>query len=148
MVAEEMAVYRLMWERRHELLAYQSSILIEELSEKGYPTTLQFLVDAEKGEFESDSVEKDFELSAKLGELSTFDEEKSRLLADTVIKGQEMLNNSVHSQSNIPLTWEENIVDVPIDPYRLAQLVLKSEYVLICYIRTSFHAFSVFYNLT
>ena len=119
-----------MWERRHELLAHQASILIEELSEKGYPTTLQFLVDAEKGEFESDSVEeKDLELSVKLGELSSFDEEKSRLIADTVIKGKEMLNNSIHAQSNIPLTWKENIVDVPIDSDRLAQLVLKSEYV-------------------
>lgn len=127
MVAEEMVVYRQMWERRHELLAHQASILIEELSEKGYPTTLQFLIDAEKGEFESDGVaEKDSELSAKLGGLSTFDEEKSRHLADTVIKGQEILNSSVH---NVPLTWEENIVDVPIDTDRLAQLVLKSEYV-------------------
>ena len=81
----ELALYIGQWQRHYDLMTHQEHQIRELLFEKGYDVSTEFLHAVETGRLDG-TEEKDPDLLGPLGELTASEEDKSRLLADDVIR--------------------------------------------------------------
>jgi hypothetical protein len=121
----ELALYISQWQRHYDLMTHQEHQIREFLFEKGYDVSMEFLQAVETGHLDGDE-EKDLDLLDSIGALSAAEEDKSRILADDVIRQRAPLEASSHRNGGEP-SWTERVVDVPVSDTAMTQLTLKAE---------------------
>jgi hypothetical protein len=121
----ELALYISQWQRHYDLMTHQEHQIREFLFEKGYDVSMEFLQAVETGHLDGDE-EKDLDLLDSIGALSAAEEDKSRILADDVIRQRAPLEASSQRNGGEP-SWTERVVDVPVSDAAMTQLTLKAE---------------------
>ena len=106
-------------------MTHQEHQLRELLFEKGYDVSMEFLQAVETGVLDGDE-DKDPDLLGTVGELTSSEEEKSRILADDVIRQRAPVEASFSSNDGEP-SWTERVVDVPVSDTIMSQLTLKAQ---------------------
>jgi hypothetical protein len=124
-VEVELALYISQWQRHYDLMTHQEHQIRELLFEKGYDVSMEFLQAVETGQLDGDD-EKDPDLLDSIGALSAAEEDKSRILADEVIRQRVPLEASYTRNGGEP-SWTERVVDVPVSDAVMTQLTLKAE---------------------
>ena len=121
----ELALYTSQWQRHYDLMTHQEHQIRELLFEKGYDVSIEFLQAVETGHLDDDE-EKDLELLDSVGALTAAEEDKSRILADDVIRQRAPLEASSSRNGGEP-SWTERVVDVPVSDAVMSHLTLKAE---------------------
>lgn len=124
-VEVELALYISQWQRHHDLMTHQEHQIRELLFERGYDVSKEFLQAVETGRFDGDE-EKDLDLLDSVGALTAAEEDKSRILADDVIRQRAPLEASSLRNGAEP-SWTERVVDVPVSDALMSQLTMKAE---------------------
>ena len=121
----ELSLYKAQWQRHYDLMTHQEHQIRELLFEKGYDVSMEFLQAVETGFLDGDE-DMDSDLLGTVGELTASEEEKSRILADDVIRTRAPIEASSTLDDEEP-SWTERVVDVPVSDTILSQLTLKAE---------------------
>lgn len=124
-VEVELALYISQWQRHYDLMTHQEHQIRELLFERGYDVSKEFLQAVETGHFDGDE-EKDLDLLDSVGALTAAEEDKSRILADEVIRQRAPFEASSLRNGAEPY-WTERVVDVPVSDALMSQLTLKAE---------------------
>ena len=124
-VEVELALYKSQWQRHYDLTTHQEHQIRELLFEKGYDVSKEFLQAVETGHLDGDD-EKDPDLLDSIGALTASEEDKSRILADEIIRRRASLEASSPRNGGEP-SWTERVVDVPVSDAVMSQLTLKAE---------------------
>ena len=106
-------------------MTHQEHQIRELLFEKGYDVSMEFLQAVETGLLDGDE-DMDSDLLGTVGELTASEEEKSRILADDVIRTRAPIEASSTLDDEEP-SWTERVVDVPVSDTIMSQLTLKAE---------------------
>ena len=86
---------------------------------------MEFLQAVETGLLDGDEV-KDSDLFGSVGEATASEEDKSRILADEVMRQRAPLEASLTTNGG-EISWTENVVDVPVSDAVMLQLTLKAK---------------------